>query len=1045
MARFAVMGKASVAYHEQNALGREDDHAGQALDYYGSRGETPLRWAGAGAARLGLEGEVRPEHFRSVFAEGGFIDPVTGERLVKAKRPGFELVVDAHKSVAVLGVMNRADDMHAILDGETEATMAHLEGLFAERGGSRGRARLRTATGGLTYAVTRHGTSRAGDPHPHDHILIPNVVEMLDTRGGWKALDSAALRDWLEAATMVGRLHSAARAVELGYAVEPDGGTTGRKRAWRIAGIPDEVCELYSKRRTEIDEYMATRGYDSPQARKMAALNTRDIKRFTGVEELMPRWQAELREVGWGVERLGRALTDARSLAQGFRPALTTEQVDDIATRLFDVRGDFLRRSKVFTRSRLIAEVAPLLYGHIPTELDGVLNDMLANREVVPLIGVDGAREQPFSTATVLATETRIAQTVERLAADPFATVPEPYIDAAIAAKQERAGFTFTAGQHAAAREVAMSGRRVDVIVGVAGSGKTTALDSATSALEHAGFRVIGTATSGQAARTLGEEARIEANTLARLIGRLDRGELALDRHTVVVLDEAAMTADADLLRLVVGVERAGAKLVLVGDHRQLTAIGPGGAFAAVLDRHPDLVVEVTENMRQRDGAERATLDDLRDGSVSAAVDWYGRNQRIIVAATRLDALQTMVDSWHADVEAGRNSPMLAWRRRDTDDLNQLARMRRREMGHISGPDLEAPGGQRYAMGDRVLITAPNNPQGLVTSERATVIFIDHPAEILVIRTDGGRRAELAGKHLDADHLTYGYAMTIHRTQALTVDRTHLFADGGGRISVTSPCPATPNEPPSTSSPTTSTRPSKTSRPTGSATAPNAGSPRRPPAAKSAGRYPSTGLPTSPDSEPNSTTSTASPRRTRQLPSRTPTSGSGASRATGRASNGVGPRPQRARSPATTSRPARIGSKPSTEATTTCSGSSSAAAQPVPPASLPSRSPTSATSGTGPSNPPSTASTTRSPMWSPTSPDSRPTTGSTDSGEQSIPTTASAWKPSNASSSATRIPIEPRSSTASMERWAFAGLQNPASLNSASDGPGATAPGRRCR
>src|SRR3546814_6328453 len=91
-------------------------------------------------------------------------------------------------------------------------------------GGRRGRAQVRTATSGLTYAVTRHATSRAGDPSPHDHVLVANLVEMLDTKGGYKALDSAALRDTVEAATMVGRLHSAARAVELGFTIEADPG-----------------------------------------------------------------------------------------------------------------------------------------------------------------------------------------------------------------------------------------------------------------------------------------------------------------------------------------------------------------------------------------------------------------------------------------------------------------------------------------------------------------------------------------------------------------------------------------------------------------------------------------------------------------------------------------------------------------------------------------------------------------------------------------------------------------------------------------------------
>ena len=161
------------------------------------------------------------------------------------KRPGFELVVSAHKTVAVLGVIDRAEAMHSILDTETAASMEWLDRWFTERGGRRGRAAERAASGGLVYAVTRHGTSRAGDPSPHDHVLVANVAEMLDARGGFKGLDSAALRDTVEAATMVGRLHSAARAVELGFTIAADDGPSGRLRHWRIVGVPDEVCEVF--------------------------------------------------------------------------------------------------------------------------------------------------------------------------------------------------------------------------------------------------------------------------------------------------------------------------------------------------------------------------------------------------------------------------------------------------------------------------------------------------------------------------------------------------------------------------------------------------------------------------------------------------------------------------------------------------------------------------------------------------------------------------------------------------------------------------------
>ncbi|MGH9005860.1 MAG: MobF family relaxase, partial [Acidimicrobiia bacterium] len=284
MAWFRAMGVDQVAYHEATVLGREDDHPGQALDYYGSRGETPLRWGGAGAARLGLEGEVTAEAYRLAFGPGGFRDPLTGQQLVRTTRPGFELVVSAHKSLSLLGVVGRVDDMHAILDAETGGTMAYLDTWVQARGGRRGRATLATPTSGLVYAVTRHGTSRLGDPALHDHVLIANVCDMRDTRGGYKASYSARVRDLVEAAAMVGRLRSAAKAIELGYAIEVDPGRSGRARDWRIVGIPAGVCAIFCKRSDQVAEYLAESGYTGYRARNVAARHNRPVKRGTGTE-----------------------------------------------------------------------------------------------------------------------------------------------------------------------------------------------------------------------------------------------------------------------------------------------------------------------------------------------------------------------------------------------------------------------------------------------------------------------------------------------------------------------------------------------------------------------------------------------------------------------------------------------------------------------------------------------------------------------------------------------------------------------------------------
>ena len=170
MAWMWMMGAESVGYHERTVLGREDDPVGNALGYYASRGETPMMWAGAGAELLGLNGEVSLEEWRAVFGPGGPRRPESGERLVHCMRPGMELVVSPHKSVAELGVIGRAEDMHAIVDAERDATMRYLDAVVQEQGGRRGRGQLRTPTDGLTWAASRHATTRAGDPGVHDHV-----------------------------------------------------------------------------------------------------------------------------------------------------------------------------------------------------------------------------------------------------------------------------------------------------------------------------------------------------------------------------------------------------------------------------------------------------------------------------------------------------------------------------------------------------------------------------------------------------------------------------------------------------------------------------------------------------------------------------------------------------------------------------------------------------------------------------------------------------------------------------------------------------------
>jgi conjugative relaxase-like TrwC/TraI family protein len=777
-----MMGAESVGYHRETVLERADDHPGAALDYYASRGETPLVWGGRGAQKLGLSGAVGEAEYDAVYGPGGAKHPASGARLVAAKRPGMELVVAAHKSVALLGIVGRAEDMHAILDAETDATLAYLDAWMTERGGRRGRSQVRTPTGGLIWSRTRHATSRAGDPEPHDHVLIANLCQMADERGGWKALDTAALRDLLHASTAFGRVASAAKATELGYAIEADDGPSGRLGHWRIAGMPEKACDLFSKRSAEITAAVESKGYATYQARQMAARDTRKAKRHTPPGELMPAWLAELEAAGYTPESLLDSVNAAAENRSPIHPRLSERQVSALVAHTLGPAGR-LAEIKVFTRADVAVAVAPYLFGRHPGQLLRVVEAVCAHPDAIPLIGVAAARERAYAPACVIANESAIAGKVALQAnRDNAPSVPTDVTEGAIAAKEQTlGGKKLTASQRAMIASVCSSGRGAELILGVAGAGKTTALDVVCQAFETASYRVIGTSTSGQAARTLGREAGIgESRTMASLLWRIDNDRLHLDERTVVILDEAGMADDPSVLRLLSAAEHAGSKVVLVGDHRQLGAVGPGGTLEGLVARYSNAVHVMGENVRQSDPTERAALAELRAGKVEEAVNWYCENDRIRTATDRDRALDQMVTAWADDVQAGKDAAMFAWRKANVAALNTRARMAMAEAGKLSGPEVKIDG-QAFQAGDRIVTLAPGAKGQLVTSERGIIQAIDPHDRSLIARMDDGRLQTFGPEETSADRLAHGYATTVHRSQGATTETAHLFADGGGR------------------------------------------------------------------------------------------------------------------------------------------------------------------------------------------------------------------------------------------------------------------------
>jgi ATP-dependent exoDNAse (exonuclease V) alpha subunit len=223
-------------------------------------------------------------------------------------------------------------------------------------------------------------------------------------------------------------------------------------------------------------------------------------------------------------------------------------------------------------------------------------------------------------------------------------------------------------------RTLASSGAGVDVVVGKAGTGKSTALDAYSAALDAAGIPVIGVAPSATAAHQLAMSAGItDTATVDRLLTELHQRRRRLPRGVVVILDEAAMCPTHSRLALQRAVDAVDGKVVDVGDHRQIPSVDVGGGHYALARRLGATVLG--QNHRFRDPVYRHAAELVRDRQSAAAVEVLRAQGAVFDHHARpVDAWVEMVGDWLTRRDNGHSVLMLATERNTVAELNRLAR-----------------------------------------------------------------------------------------------------------------------------------------------------------------------------------------------------------------------------------------------------------------------------------------------------------------------------------------------------------------------------------
>lgn len=744
---------------------------------------------------------------------------------------GYDLVFTPPKSVSIawgLGDEQLRRGIEAAHERAIQDVIRHLEkNVVMTRRGRNGVRQIDTA-GGVIGTKFRHWDSRAGDPNLHDHVVIANRVQGVD--GQWSSIDGRMIYAYgVEASELYNSLVQQYVTELTGLQFEARS-LNGKQPVHEIVGIDDEMVRAFSSRRGEISaaleqvtaQFVEEHGYAPSekqliQLAQQATLATRPAKDGVhSLEELHAEWVAQahvLREQGVDLpvegalaEKLKAASAEyEQQVLQAKRQQAYESPVQEhaaaIVARLEESRS-------TWRRTHVNAEV--LRYARdlgLNETQDSVLLDSIREHlssEMLPLhaqgqrltprefMRADGTSQyqkinhELFTSERVLAAENAI------LDAAAQQVIPASSLEVfELEAEKRRVelalqGYSLPEGQERMAREFATSDKLLVVGIGAAGAGKTSSTRLAVNAIEASGGRVVGMAPTAAAAAVMREEMGIEADTVDKILSDWKNGAaLNLSAGDVLLVDEAGMVSTPKFQQILQLAQERGALVRALGDYRQLSAVGSGGALRLV-DREVG-AVHLDELFRFKNPDEAAATLALREPPLvgaDAPFDWY-KDQGRVVAGESDVMVEQVFTAWRDDTTAGKQSIMIASTNETVGKLNDLAQAHAMERGHVHPEhgSVRLHNEARAHVGD-VIVTRQNARRLTVNSGQDfvkngdlwRVTQVHDNGAMTVQHLEHGGKVTLPGSYVAAS-VELGYASTIHRAQGATVDTAHALVD----------------------------------------------------------------------------------------------------------------------------------------------------------------------------------------------------------------------------------------------------------------------------
>ncbi len=454
-----------------------------------------------------------------------------------------------------------------------------------------------------------------------------------------------------------------------------------------------------------------------------------------------------------------------------FTPAQLKKQPDLILARISDKKARFSRTEIVRGLSDFI---------HDPLELRVASDQVLASSD---LVQITGATNEEFTMRDFLSAEQTLDNHVREMAKSGGFKVSSQHIEKAIkrqnADLQTRFGANLSDEQVTAIRHV-LAPNQLASVVGLAGAGKSTLLATARIAWEKQGYRVHGAALAGKAADSLQGASGIPSRTLASLEASWKNGYEPVAAGDILVFDEAGMVGTRQLERVLDQLQQRGCKVVLVGDPDQLQPIQAGKPFRDITQNNG--AARLTEIRRQKSAWQREASRDLANGHTEMALQIYADQGAVHKSSDRDQAIMTLVDDYVFDCELGDPDTTrlaMAHRRIDVHAINQAIRSARNASGSARQETLfnTDSGPRAFANGDRILFTRNDKVLGVRNGMLGTVTDVgDRQLSVQLDADEGGQSRSLTFSPQQFPSIDHGFAVSIHRSQGCTVDKSYVLS-----------------------------------------------------------------------------------------------------------------------------------------------------------------------------------------------------------------------------------------------------------------------------